>query len=245
MRTHPRATRGGDCRICRSRSTMLQPPPMQGGSMSSGATAPTEGRCGPRSRSTASGGGASPHPRSRERPRQRRRPRRASSTSSADDRATDLAVTTLVLDLRTLRWSRLARDDSTRAPCGRLVGGRVYAIAGRRAGIDTNLRTVEALDPRTRRWQRVPSVPDDSRRNRSCRDRWTDRLGRRRGAGRHDPRRVVATTSAPAAGARLPDLPTPRHGLGVVALGGRVWAVAGGPRPGLTVSGAVESLPVP
>ena len=44
---------------------------------------------------------------------------------------------------------------------------------------------------------------------------------------------------------RLPDLPTPRHGLGVVALGGRVWAIAGGPEPGLTVSGAVESLPIP
>ncbi|HEY9457823.1 MAG TPA: kelch repeat-containing protein, partial [Gaiella sp.] len=43
---------------------------------------------------------------------------------------------------------------------------------------------------------------------------------------------------------RLPDLPTPRHGLGVVALGGRIWVVAGGPEPGLTVSGAVESLPV-
>jgi len=43
---------------------------------------------------------------------------------------------------------------------------------------------------------------------------------------------------------RLPDLPTPRHGLGVVGLGGRVWVVAGGPEPGLTVSGAVESLPV-
>jgi hypothetical protein len=42
----------------------------------------------------------------------------------------------------------------------------------------------------------------------------------------------------------LPDLPTPRHGLGVVALGGRIWAIAGGPEPGLTVSGAVESLPV-
>jgi len=42
----------------------------------------------------------------------------------------------------------------------------------------------------------------------------------------------------------LPDLPTPRHGLGVVALGGRIWAIAGGPQPGLTVSGAVESMPV-
>ena len=43
----------------------------------------------------------------------------------------------------------------------------------------------------------------------------------------------------------LPSLPTPRHGLGVVAHGGRVWAIAGGPEPGLTVSGAVESLAVP
>ena len=40
----------------------------------------------------------------------------------------------------------------------------------------------------------------------------------------------------------LPDLPTPRHGLGVVALGMRVYAVAGGPSPGLTVSGANEYL---
>ena len=43
---------------------------------------------------------------------------------------------------------------------------------------------------------------------------------------------------------QLANLPTPRHGLGVVALGGRVWVVAGGPEPGLTVSGAVESLAV-
>jgi hypothetical protein len=43
---------------------------------------------------------------------------------------------------------------------------------------------------------------------------------------------------------RLEDLPTPRHGLGVVALGGRVYVIGGGPEPGLTVSGANESLPV-
>jgi hypothetical protein len=43
---------------------------------------------------------------------------------------------------------------------------------------------------------------------------------------------------------RLQDLRTPRHGLGVVAFRGRVWAIAGGPEPGLTVSGAVESLVV-
>jgi hypothetical protein len=41
---------------------------------------------------------------------------------------------------------------------------------------------------------------------------------------------------------RLPDLPTPRHGLAVVGIGSRVYAVGGGPRPGLFVSGANESL---
>jgi hypothetical protein len=41
---------------------------------------------------------------------------------------------------------------------------------------------------------------------------------------------------------RLPSLPTPRHGLGVVALKSRVFAIAGGTSPGLTVSGANEIL---
>jgi N-acetylneuraminic acid mutarotase len=41
---------------------------------------------------------------------------------------------------------------------------------------------------------------------------------------------------------RLPDLPTPRHGHGVVAVNDRIWVLAGGPEPGLTVSGVVESL---
>ena len=41
---------------------------------------------------------------------------------------------------------------------------------------------------------------------------------------------------------RLPDLPRPRHGLGVVGVGARVYVVAGGPTPGLSVSGANESI---
>ena len=57
-------------------------------------------------------------------------------------------------------------------------------------------------------------------------------------------RTVWALGAGDRAWTALPDIPTPRHGLGVVALGGRIWAIAGGPQPGLTVSGAVESLPV-
>jgi non-specific serine/threonine protein kinase len=41
---------------------------------------------------------------------------------------------------------------------------------------------------------------------------------------------------------RLPNLPTPRHGLAVVAFQGRVFAVGGGEQPGLTVSDANEFL---
>jgi hypothetical protein len=42
----------------------------------------------------------------------------------------------------------------------------------------------------------------------------------------------------------LPPLPTPRHGLGVVADGTTVYAIAGGPQPGLHFSGALEAIDV-
>jgi hypothetical protein len=55
---------------------------------------------------------------------------------------------------------------------------------------------------------------------------------------------VYAYTARTRRWRRLADLPTPRHGLGLVPLAGRVYAVAGGPRPGLFVSGVNEYLPV-
>jgi non-specific serine/threonine protein kinase len=42
--------------------------------------------------------------------------------------------------------------------------------------------------------------------------------------------------------AQLEDLRTPRHGVGVAAFGGRVYVLAGGTEPGLTVSTANEAL---
>ena len=52
------------------------------------------------------------------------------------------------------------------------------------------------------------------------------------------------TTSLRRRWSRLADLPTPRHGLGVAALGGAVYVIGGGPKPGLFVSDANESLNV-
>jgi Kelch motif len=43
----------------------------------------------------------------------------------------------------------------------------------------------------------------------------------------------------------LPDMRTPRHGLGGAALGNRVFALEGGPQPGFAFSNAIEFLDVP
>jgi hypothetical protein len=43
----------------------------------------------------------------------------------------------------------------------------------------------------------------------------------------------------------LPDLPTPRHGLGVVSRGRRVFTIEGGDSPGFAFTSALEALDVP
>lgn len=149
-----------------------------------------------------------------------------------------------MLDLATLRWSTVRGPTPREHLAAASARGLVYALAGRRAGIDTNLALLEALDPRTGRWRRLPPVPH-ARGGAGA----ATIAGRVVSAGGEEPAGAIGSVYAFDLAARrwtrLPDLPTPRHGLGVVALAGRVWAVAGGPRPGLTVSGAVEALAVP
>jgi non-specific serine/threonine protein kinase len=154
-----------------------------------------------------------------------------------------LAKTMLALDLRTLRWKVVRGPRPREHLAATALGGRVYAIGGRLAGYDTNLATVEAYDPRTGRWRRLRDLPTPRGGTGAAAV-----AGRIVSVGGESPTGTERTVWAlrPPSGSwtRLPDLPTPRHGLGVVALGGRVWGVAGGPEPGLTVSGAVESLAV-
>ena len=154
-----------------------------------------------------------------------------------------LATTMLALDLRTLRWRVVSGPRAREHLAATALGGRVYAIGGRVAGYDTNLAAVEAYDPRTNRWRRLPDLPSARGGTGAAAV-----AGRIVSIGGESPqgtdRAVWALRPGTRRWERLPDLPTPRHGLGVVSLGGRVWAVAGGPEPGLTVSGATESLPV-
>jgi non-specific serine/threonine protein kinase len=150
----------------------------------------------------------------------------------------------LVLDLRRLRWSTHPGPRPREHLAATALRGRVYAIGGRLAGLDTNLGTVQAFDPGRNRWSRLPDLPDPRGGTGAAAV-----AGRVVSVGGESPpgtnRTVWALRPGERAWTALPDLPTPRHGLGVVALGGRVWAIAGGPEPGLTVSGAVESLRVP
>jgi N-acetylneuraminic acid mutarotase len=155
-----------------------------------------------------------------------------------------LATRALSLDLRTLRWRAVRGPRPREHLAATALAGRVFAIGGRLAGYDTNLAAVEAYDPRTNRWSRLPDLPDPRGGTGA-----TSIAGRIVSVGGESPAGTNRTVWALRPGARswtaLPDLPTPRHGLGVVAFGGRVWVIGGGPQPGLTVSGAVESLPIP
>ena len=64
----------------------------------------------------------------------------------------------LVLDLRRLRWSSVAGPTPREHLAVTASGGRVYVLAGRLGGIDTNLAVLEVYAP-GRGWHRLPPVP--------------------------------------------------------------------------------------
>ena len=154
-----------------------------------------------------------------------------------------LARTALVYDLRSRRWSS-APGPTPREHLGvTSFAGTIYAIAGRTAGLDTNLLHFESWRPGQSRWQRLQPIPDSRGGTGAAALR-----GQVVSAGGEEPdgtiREVLAYRIAEKRWVRLADLPTPRHGVGVAALGGRVYVIGGGPEPGLTVSSANESIDI-
>ncbi|MBA2642772.1 MAG: galactose oxidase [Actinobacteria bacterium] len=154
-----------------------------------------------------------------------------------------LARTALSFDLAKRRWS-VVPGPSPREHLGvTSFAGTVYAVAGRTSGLDTNLTHLESYRPGEKRWRRLGPVPG-SRGGTGA----AATGGTIVSVGGEEPggtiREVYAYSVAAASWRRLDDLPTPRHGLGVAAFGGRIFAIGGGPEPGLTVSGANESIVV-
>ena len=155
-----------------------------------------------------------------------------------------LARRAFALDLKTGRWTSTPGPTPREHLAATSGGGRVYAVAGRLAGIDTNLRIFESYFPATKRWTKLTPVP-----------------GRRGGTGAAFAKGLVVSVGGEELQGtigsvfgynvttkrwrRLADLPTPRHGIGVAAVAGRVYVIGGGTEPGLSVSGANESLGLP
>ena len=122
--------------------------------------------------------------------------------------------------------------------------GRVYAIGGRVGSLESNLRSVESIDPSAfaPEWRTEP-----------------DLIATRGGiaaaavgasvcvAGGEEPRGTIPSVECLIGGSwrEVADLAEPRHGLGVVAgLRSDLHVLAGGPQPGLFVSTAHEVIEI-
>jgi N-acetylneuraminic acid mutarotase len=156
--------------------------------------------------------------------------------------AAGLARKMLVLDLKTLKWSSRAGPTPREHLAVTARRGVIYALAGREGG--TNFDYFESYAPARRHWVRLPRVPQ--RRGGTGAAVVRDRIV---SIGGEEPRGTIRSVYAynirTRSWRRLADMRTPRHGLAVVAFGKRVYAIAGGPKPGLFVSGANEYLALP
>jgi len=156
-----------------------------------------------------------------------------------------LARTMLVFDAAANRWSSAPGPPTPREHlAGAAADGRVYTIGGRVRG-HGDLGATEVFDPATARWTALPPVP-------------TPRGGLGATAtangfvvavgGEPSSERTTTFAEADALDVRtgawrsLPPMPTPRHGLGVAAIGTAVYTLAGGPRPGLHVAATAEAI---
>ncbi len=154
-----------------------------------------------------------------------------------------LARVGYALDLDTLRWRLVAGPPTRREHLGvAALGRRIYVLAGRTAGFDTNLRTAEVLDTRTGRWSTLAPLPTA---HGGCSAATV--AGRVVLVGGEATGGTIPAVEAYDPSVRrwssLPPLEQPRHGLGVAAHDGVLYALLGGPTPGLDVSTTATALP--
>jgi hypothetical protein len=121
------------------------------------------------------------------------------------------------------------------------AGGRVLVLGGDRQSHATDLDVVEALDPARGRWETLSPMP-------VVRGAFSAAVWRGlvvATGGENDTEVFASTFGYDPAADRwlpLPSLATPRHGFGAASWGDRFYVLLGGPRPGLAVTPAVESL---
>jgi len=147
----------------------------------------------------------------------------------------------LAYDTRTRRWRALPGPTPRQHLAVTAARGRIYAIAGRVTGLNTNFRLVESWAPGEKRWRRETPVPE-ARGGTGAATAGSTIVSVGGEAPSGTVRTVYSYDVRSRRWRRLADLPTPRHGLGVAALRGVVYVIGGGLQPGLHVSDANESL---
>ncbi len=119
------------------------------------------------------------------------------------------------------------------------ASGRAYAIAGRYRSLEGNLDLVSSFAPGERQWRKEPAL----RRTRGGIGAATP-AGRPCVAGGEAPDGTIGSVECLLDG-RWRDVATlavPRHGVAVVAVGGALHVIGGGPQPSLFVSDAHEAF---
>ena len=157
-----------------------------------------------------------------------------------------------IYDVGRDRWRAGKRMPTGRNHVGAAVfKGGLVVTGGRPGPISGCLTTVERYDPRRDRWSKLP----DLRTARSGHATLTvgGRLGGRivvfggeeLGPGGTTIEQVELFDPRQGGWVALPDMVTPRHGVGGAIKGDRVYALEGGPQPGLAYSPALEYLDLP
>jgi non-specific serine/threonine protein kinase len=141
-------------------------------------------------------------------------------------------------------WEELARLFAPREHLAATSdgAGKVFVLGGRRGGLAGNVATVELVSGRE--VSRGPDMP--TARGGVAAFFWPS-LGAclvgGESTGGTNPQ--VECVTADGRQTRLPDLRSPRHGLGAAVIDGTLYVVLGGPEPGLFVSDVVEALELP
>ncbi len=153
-----------------------------------------------------------------------------------------LAQEMLAYHVASDRWSTLPGPPTPREHLGGAAhGGLVYTVGGRLGGADKNQTAFEAFDPKTGQWRKLADLP--TRRGglsaAATANGWVVAVG---GEAAQTFPEAEAFNVREGRWYSLPDLPTPRHGLGTASVGTVLYTFSGGPKPGLFVAPATESI---
>lgn len=161
----------------------------------------------------------------------------AGGRNDAQNTLTSLAI----YDFRTRRWTMGPPLHRGREHVAAVAAdGAVWILGGRALG-QGNFADVERYAPGADTWQRRAPMP-------LARSSFQAVYAKNRivVAGGEDGSstfsEVDGLSLASGRWHRLADLPSARHGLGLVAVGPLVWAIEGGPQAGLTTSDTVQRL---